>query len=133
MCAFKGIPPPYYSQEVLPAPLLFLANCGILSQLILNLFGSRGFVAADLCLGNGSCLEALPFSEAHGVPQYCQVLLHFFAVQVTMWSQNYLSLRSSRVPPDQARVIAIQQIPACTAYLGYVFACASGLQRSIDL
>lgn len=52
---------------------------------------------------------------------YCQVPSHF-AVQMTKGSQNYLSLRNPAVPPDQVRIIAIQEITACFAYLGYVFA-----------
>lgn len=75
MCAFKSSPPPCFSREVPAAPLLLWANCSLLSLLNLNLFGSRGFVAADLSLGDGPHLEALPFGGARGVPQYCQVPL----------------------------------------------------------
>jgi len=113
--------------------LLFLANCSGLSLLILSLSGSRGLVAAGLCLGNGFHLQALPFSGARGVPQYCQVLLHFFAVRVTNWSQNCFPLRNWRIPPDQAGMIAAQQNTACVAYLGYVFVCPSALQSSVDM
>lgn len=88
VCSSKRIHLPCYSHKVLPAPLLSLQNCLVLSLLILHPFGSREFVDDGVYLGDGSCLEALPFSGAHKGVWYCQVPSHF-AVQGTKGSQNH--------------------------------------------
>lgn len=115
VCSSKHIHPPCYSHKVLPASLLFLGNCRVLSLLILHQFGSRGFVDGGLW----SCLEALPFSGAHTKVHGTARCHH--TLQYKWQRGRKTTLRNSTVPPDQVRIIAIQGITACFAYLGYIF------------